>query len=144
MEMKTMTVRDVAMQAGVAPEVVRYYSRIGMIKSKRNQDNGYRLFDKKIVTEISFIRKAQNLGFTLKEIKQILSHSSSGTSPCPMVRNIIEEHIEENRIRLDELQSMQTRMEAALKQWKNLPDGTPNGDSVCVLIESFIQETGDK
>jgi len=139
---KTMTVRDVAALAEVVPEVVRYYSRIGLIKPQKNRKNGYKLYDKNDVARLVFIRKAKHLGYTLKEIKKILSHSTSGTSPCPMVRCIIESRIEENRQRLDDMMSLQTRMENAIEQWKRMPDGIPDGNSVCVLIESFTHELG--
>ncbi len=137
MSKKSMTVRDVAALANISPEVIRYYSRIGLIKPQRNKKNGYKLYDQRDISRLIFIRRAKILGYTLKEIKEILSHSSAGTSPCPMVRRIIENRIGGNRQRLDDMLSLQTRMEKAVEQWKHMPDGTPDGDSVCILIESF-------
>lgn len=135
-----MTVREVSEQANVVPEVVRYYSRIGLIKPQKNRKNGYKLYDQEDVARLVFIRKAKQLGYTLKEIKKILAHSTTGTSPCPMVRRIIENRIDENRRRLDDMLALQIRMEKAVEQWKHMPDGIPDGDSVCVLIESFTHE----
>ena len=140
MSIKTMTVREVAEQANVDPEVVRYYSRVGLIKPQKSRKNGYKLYDKEDVTKLIFIRRAKRLGYTLKEIKKILSHSNTGTSPCPMVRRIIESRIGDNRQRLDDMLALQARMEKAVEQWKHMPDGIPDGDSVCVLIESFTHE----
>ncbi len=137
---KSMTVRDVATLANISPEVVRYYSRIGLIKPQRNRKNGYKLYDASDISRLIFIRRAKTLGYTLKEIKNILSHSNTGTSPCPMVRRIIENRIDDNRQRLDDMLSLQTRMENAVEQWKHMPDGTPDGDSVCILIESFTHD----
>ena len=142
MNMKSMTVHEIATLANVVPEVVRYYARIDLIKPKKNRKNGYNLYDNNDVSQIIFIRKAKSLGYTLKEIKKILSHATSNTSPCPMVRRIIENRIEENRQRLDEMLALQARMEKAVKKWKMLPDGMPDGHSVCVLIESFTHELG--
>jgi hypothetical protein len=53
------------------------------------------------------------------------------------VRSIIQDRILENRARIDEMTKLQTRMELALEQWKLMPDGVPDGSSVCHLIESF-------
>jgi len=136
-----MTVREVSILASVVPEVVRYYSRIGLIKPKTNKKNGYKLYDKNDVSRIIFIRKAKTLGYTLKEIKKILSHATSGTSPCPIVREIIEARIKENRQRLDDMLNLQTTMEKALQEWRLLPDGIPTRDTVCVLIETFSNDT---
>jgi len=135
-----MTVCDTSLLANVTPEVIRYYSRIGLIKPNTNRKNGYKLYDTKDVSRIIFIRKAKMLGYTLKEIKKILSHATSGTSPCPMVREIIENRIEGNRQRLDEMLTLQLTMEKALQNWKNLPNGIPSRDTVCVLIETFSHD----
>lgn len=136
-----MTVSEVAAKADVAPEVVRYYSKIGLLKPQRNSENGYKLYDAADISKLVFIRKAKNLGYTLKEIEEIISHSSDGNSPCPLVRRIIEKRIKEHRRRLDDMLALQTRMENAVKQWRDMPDGIPDGRSVCVLIESFMSDT---
>jgi hypothetical protein len=53
-----------------------------------------------------------------------------------MVRQIIEHRIEENGRRLNELAALQKRMKRALGEWAKLPDGMPDGETVCYLIES--------
>ncbi len=131
-----MTVNEVAKKADVAPDTVRYYSRMGLLKPERNPDNGYKLFRQNDIARLRFIRQAQTLGFTLKEITEILSDAEVGSSPCPKVRDIIVRHIEENRRKIQELQALQHRMEQALEKWKSMPDGAPDGKHVCHLIES--------
>ncbi len=137
MSNKSVTVRETARLAGVTPDVVRYYSRIGLIKPYKCRKNGYRLYDKGDVAQIIFIRKAKSLGYTLKEISKIISHSKTGASPCPIVRRIIESRINTNRRRLNEMLLLQDRMEKAVKHWKKMPDGIPDGNSICILIETF-------
>ena len=90
------------------------------------------------------IRKAKRLGYSLNEIKHILEESQKGESPCPMVRDLISRRIQVNRARLEQLMKLQVRMEQALKKWATMPDGIPNGHSVCQLIEFFDsnQESG--
>ncbi|MDQ5845921.1 MAG: MerR family DNA-binding protein [Acidobacteriota bacterium] len=88
------------------------------------------------VSRLRFIRQAKSLGYTLGEITRIFHESSRGNSPCPMVRQIIAARIEENGLRLNELAALQQRMELALGEWSKLPDGMPDGESVCYLIES--------
>ncbi len=144
MSTRDMTVCEVSTMANVVPEVVRYYSRIGLIRPKINRKNGYKLYGKKDASRIVFIRKAKILGYTLKEIKKILSHATSGASPCPIVRQIIESRIKENRQRLDDMIDLQSKMEKAVQQWKNLPDGIPTRDTVCVLIETFADDIQDR
>ena len=85
-----------------------------------------------------FIRRAKGLGFTLKDIQTIFEHSSDGRSPCPAVRDIISQRIDENRSRLAELNALQQRMDDALEQWRSMPDGEPDGEAICHLIESVV------
>lgn len=129
-----MIVNELAKTAGVNPSVVRYYSRIGLLRPIRNPDNGYRDYSAKDVNRVRFIRKAQWLGFTLKDVETILDHAASGKSPCRNVRRLIIERMLENQQRLIHLQAIQHRMEAAIESWKWLPDGPPNQEHVCDLI----------
>jgi DNA-binding transcriptional MerR regulator len=93
---------------------------------------------------LMFISAAKELGFALSEIEEILDHAAHGDSPCPMVRQIVEKRIEENRQKIHELKKLQKRMEGAVALWRTMKDGTPTGHSVCSLIEAFAdaeQET---
>lgn len=131
-----MKVHELARKTGETPHVVRYYARIGLLRPARDPDNGYRRFDNEDLLRLRFIRQARSLGFTLAEIGGILAEADHGTSPCPRVREIIERRIDENRRHIDELLRLQQRMEAALAHWDAMPDGLPDGHSVCHLIES--------
>ncbi len=132
-----LTINELAIQAGAPAHVVRYYTRFGLIEPKAKQENGYRLFSPRDANRLRFIRMAKQLGFTLNEIREITRHADHGESPCEDVRHIIKDHIEENRIKIEAMQKLQTRMEQALTQWESMPNGIPNGNSICHLIESF-------
>ncbi len=134
-----MTVAELARAAGVTPDVVRHYSRIGLLQPRRDRHNGYKLFTHRDLARLLFIRRAKHLGFTLADIRQILGDANQGRSPCPRVRQIIEHRIADNRRRLQEMLELQARMERALDEWRGLPDGAPDGDSVCYLIESMSE-----
>ncbi len=138
-----LTVTALARECGTTPHTVRYYSRLGLLREQRHPDNEYRLFDDAEQARLRFILKARELGYSLKEIRAILEDADRGESPCPRVRRILQAHIAENRQRIDELMRLQERMEAALKTWDVLPDGIPDGHSVCHLIESFEPEDGN-
>ena len=136
-----LTVNELAVQANAPAHVVRYYTRIGLISPASQQENGYRLFALQDAARLRFIRMAKNLGFTLNEIRQIIEHAELGGSPCEDVRRIIQNHIEENRVKIDEMLKLQTRMESALQKWEKMPDGVPDGTSICHLIESVNDDS---
>ncbi len=139
-----MMVTELARAASVTPHVVRHYTRIGLLKPFRNEENGYKLYNRNDLHRLMFIRRAKYLGYTLADIRGILDEARHGSSPCPHVRRIIQKRIEENRLKLAELTRLQDRMEDALDEWRSLPDGMPDGDSVCYLIESMAELPGDE
>ena len=132
-----LTVIELAHRSGATPHAVRYYTRLGLLRPERNPDNGYRLYEHREVNWLRFVRQAKHLGYTLSEIREIMHDSDQEKSPCPRVRDILQRRIKENRQKLEELMALQTRMEQALDQWARMPDGIPDGHSVCHLIESF-------
>ena len=131
-----MKVTQVAAKTGVSPGAIRYYTRIGLLTPARQSGNGYRRFTDADVKHLSFIRKAQKLGFPLKEIRKIFEKSRAGQTPCPLVREIVQRRVVENSKRLEEVVALQRNMECALRRWKKMPDRAPDGDASCQLIET--------
>ncbi len=136
--MYQFTVNELASRCNTTPHAVRYYTRVGLLHPKKNPQNGYRLYQLSEVSWLRFVRQAKQLGYTLSEIKEIMHDVDDRQSPCPRVREILLKRIDENRHRLDEMMALQTRMEHALEQWEAMPDGIPDGHSVCHLIESVV------
>lgn len=132
-----LTVSELSKTAQATPDAVRHYVRIGLLTPSRNPDNGYKLFSDNDIKKMKFICRAKGLGFTLSDIQIIFDHSSRGQSPCPLVRDIIQQRINENRDRMADLNQLQQRMDEALEMWKLMPDGEPDGDAICYLIESI-------
>ena len=134
-----MTASVLAKRAEVPLFTVRYYTRIGLLKPSRDMRNGYKVYKSSDRDRLKFISAAKELGFTLAEIEEILGHAVHGDSPCPMVRDVVEKRIEENKEKIRELKRLQKRLEAAAEMWKKMKNSEPDGHSVCRLIESFSE-----
>lgn len=137
MEIAMLTVSSLAKSADVPVYTVRHYTRIGLLTPRYRAENGYRMFGDEDVGLLRFIQNAKDLGFTLKEIGEITSMADHGESPCPFVREIIDERITEVEARINRLTELLAKMKKARASWKNMKDSEPNGHSVCRLIESF-------
>ena len=137
-------VTDLARQAGVTSETVRYYTRLGLLRPRRQKENRYRLYDHGDVARLRFIRQTKSLGFTIAEVRQILNASERLESSCPLARGIINRRIRENRWQLREMMKLQRRMEAATRQWRDQPDTMPGGHSICHLIEQVPVTADDR
>jgi MerR family Zn(II)-responsive transcriptional regulator of zntA len=136
-----MKVMELARSAGVTADAVRYYARVGLLSPKRNAANGYREFSAVEVKRVWFIKRAQSLGFSLAEIETIIRQARQRKSPCPMVRDIIQKHLERTGEELEQLILLRERMKKAARRWKRMPDRVPDGNEVCRLIESDGFET---
>lgn len=136
-----MQVQEVAIDLGVSPDTVRYYTRAGLLEPHRNPQNGYKDFTDNDRHRLRFILSARHLGFSVADIGQILEHADQGESPCQLVRQLIEGRLEEVNKRFDDMAKLKKRMEAAVEAWRTEPDYAPTGDMICHLIENFPEES---
>jgi len=138
-----MKVTELARAAGVTSETVRHYTRQALLRPQRDPDNGYQLFDQRDLERLRFIQRARTLGFSLKEIADILAQADQDDSPCPLVRDLLAARLPQIHARIRELQTLADRMERAMNDWSRLPDGTPDGHSICRLIEQTPEPDAD-
>jgi Hg(II)-responsive transcriptional regulator len=71
--MKPLTIGEVARRAGVGVETVRFYEREGLLEQPARRPSGYRQYGEEVVSRLRFIRRAKELGFSLKEITELLA-----------------------------------------------------------------------
>jgi len=138
-----MRVSELAKKAKVTPETVRHYTRLGLIHAQRDPNNDYQLYDTLGLQRLNFIRQASELGFSLKQIEEIFQQSDSGDSPCPLVRDLLQKKVPEIKAKITQLQAHLLKMEGALKAWEKMPDGTPDGHSICCLIEDWEENESE-
>jgi len=82
----TLTTGEVARQAGVNVETLRYYERRGLLKEPRRRPSGYREYPVEAVQVVRFIKRAQELGFTLKECQELPLLRDDSGGACSDVR----------------------------------------------------------
>ncbi len=138
-----MRVSELAEKARVTPETVRYYTRQGLLHPHRDPHNGYQLYGHEDYRTLVFIRKARQLGFSLKEVTHILKEADKGHSPCPLVRDLFERRFAEVSAQIEELTHLRDRMAEAMQAWRTMPDGQPDGHTICRLIEHWEKEDQD-
>ncbi len=72
MSRETLRIGEVAAQAGVNIQTLRYYERRGLLKEPERRPSGYRIYPLETVLVVRFIKKSQDLGFTLREVEELL------------------------------------------------------------------------
>ncbi len=105
-----MTIGKVARRSGVGVETVRFYERNGLIPEPMRTDSGYRQYSEGTVSRIRFIRRAKDLGFTLREIKELLSLRFQPGARCADVRAHAEAKIADIEEKIRTLQSMKAAL----------------------------------
>src|SRR5437899_587181 len=92
-DMEGLTTAKLAKEGGVNAETIRYCARHGLLTKVPRTPSGYRTFSDADVTRLRFIRRAQELGFTLKEVKELLAIRVKPGSSCGDVRRKAETKI---------------------------------------------------
>ncbi len=125
---------EVARQSGVAIETLRFYEKSGLLEPAGRTQSGYRLYDSNVFERLSFIKKAQSVGFRLDEIVRIIDESAAGKRPCKEVRGLAAGKLAELEVRIKELQRYRKELKRTLAAWEH--EGEREG-YVCGLIEGL-------
>ena len=128
----------VAREGRVNTETVRYYERHGLLAVAHRLPSGYRAFRSDAVHRIRFIKRAQALGFSLKEIKELLSLRALPKSRCAGVRVKAQQKAREIEEKIRALRSMKRALEALVNEC----DGN-RPVSECPILESLDTATNE-
>lgn len=113
--MKTLTIGKTARAAGVGVETVRFYERRGLIEEPPRLASGYRQYSMDTVRRLQFIKRAKELGFTLKEIGELLALRTHPSTCCADIRSEAETKIADIEQKIQDLK----RMKSALRHLAN-------------------------
>ena len=128
----TLTIGQVASQAGVNLQTVRYYQRRNLIAQPPKPASGYRRYAADTVERIRFIKRAQGLGFSLDEIRELLA---LGDGHCDDVRRVAERQRALIAARIADLDAMQQTLDTLIDDCRQ---SHPAG--YCPLIESLSHQ----
>lgn len=135
MDKNSLTIGRLAKQAGVNLETVRYYERRGLLRTPPRSAAGYRLFPKDAPRRLKFIRRAQELGFSLAEIRDLLSLRGSSTAQCSDVRQRTEAKIADVEAKIQALDLIKRTLQ---KLASACPAHGPVSE--CPILDSFDGE----
>ncbi|MDZ7752899.1 MAG: MerR family transcriptional regulator [Gammaproteobacteria bacterium] len=130
-----LTIGRLAAVAGVNVETVRYYQRIGLIIAPVKPARGYRRYPPDAVERIRFIKRAQELGFNLREIAELLSLNDGD---CNEARLMAEHKLEAIRRRMDDLGAMAHELTALIVACRD----HASRQGRCAIIASLGQDKG--
>ena len=97
---------EVAAQAHVNTQTLRYYERRGLLPQPERTHSGYRAYTAEAVRVVRFVKRAQQLGFTLDEIEELLHLANGGPAPCEEAKTMARTRIADLQHRIEELAGM--------------------------------------
>ena len=138
--MTELTIGKAATNAGVGVETIRFYERKGLIEQPSKPiERGFRLYPEETVARVRFIRQAQEIGFSLREIEELLSLRADPSADCSDVRQRATAKLEEVDRKMEQL----GRIRSALDE---LIAACPGRGAlrVCSIMEFLVAATGEK
>lgn len=123
-----------AKELGIGIQTLHFYEQQGLIPRPPRTTAGYRVYTPEIVERVRFVRKAQALGFSLDDIKEILALAQKGTSPCGRVQAALGEKLNEVDRRLKELSDFRVELAALIAQSAELSSHEDEA-RICSIVE---------
>jgi MerR family transcriptional regulator, mercuric resistance operon regulatory protein len=127
--MQSMTIGRLASAAGVHVETIRYYQQIGLLELPPRPAGSVRRYEKDAVDRLAFIRRAQDAGFTLKEIAELLRLAERPN--CRGARDIAARKLFEVEERMEDLARIRSALRTLVRQCD------AGGPQSCAIIESL-------
>jgi len=130
LENTELRIGEVAKRAGVSIDALRYYERLKLLPRARRSSGGFRLFAPEHIERVQFIKQAQDLGFSLEEIKGLVA--TGGEDECRKVRDLLQRKLTELDHRLKAMKSFRRvlakHLSACMEELKQ------HGESACCPV----------
>ena len=130
-----MKIGEVAKAAGIGIDAVRFYEREGLIPEPARRPSGYRMYSPDVVLSLRFIRRAKELGFSLKEISELLSLETAAEATAADVRKLAEAKLADIEERIRALQRMRRALRKATESCTG--QGPTSG---CSILQTLNRE----
>lgn len=126
--MPDITIGALARAAGVHVETIRYYQRRGLLRTPARPAGGIRRYNDDDLARLRFIRRAKQLGFSLRDIRTLLQLDEQH---CDDVRALAARELEDVRARMADLESIAATLEAMIRQCES------TGGPACPIIDAL-------
>jgi len=119
-----LSIGKAAEMSGLNVETIRFYEKEGLVPEPGRTEGGHRLYSKNHVARLVFIRRSRKLGFSMTQVRQILSLVDREQVSCEAVKSIADDHIDDIRARIADLRKMERTLNELSRRCsgKDIPD----------------------
>jgi MerR family copper efflux transcriptional regulator len=133
----------IARETGLTSDAIRFYEKVGLLKEPLRGESGFRIYGQSAVSDLKFIRKARERGFTLEEIRELRVLRLQKTEACAHVKSLVRRKRAGVRTKRRELQAMERRLSQDLVECQRaLKLGHTGRIHTCPLLAK-LEESGD-
>ena len=129
----SMGPRDISRATGVSTDTLRHYERIGLLPRVTRTAAGYRRHSAATVERVLLIQRALVVGFSLADLKRVLTTRDRGGAPCRSVRELVGQRLDDLNRRIEELIALRDELRGLLDEWDCRLAGTPTGERAHLL-----------
>ncbi|MGH9362147.1 MAG: MerR family DNA-binding protein [Thermoanaerobaculia bacterium] len=138
--METLTIGQVAKRTGIGVEAIRFYEQRHLLERPRRRLSGYREYTPEVIERLRFIRRAQELGFSLKEIAELLSLDTDPDTSCAEVRHLAETKLSEIEGKIADLKRMRRALGQVVRSCRG--EGPASGCPILHVLQPTTPRRG--
>lgn len=134
--MLSLTIGQAAKQLGMSRDAIRMYERQRLMAEPERTESGYRFYGEEALARLHFIQRAKAIGFTLKEIGELLEIKQTASKPCEQVRAEANNKLQQVETKIAELMQMKQALQTLIRTCsKN------KNDSYCPILEALEKQS---
>ncbi len=133
--MDSFKIGDLSKKCNVSIETIRYYEKIKLMPIPKRKDSRYRIYDENDFARLKFILRAKELGFTLNEIKELLSLKVDSQAKCGDLKQFAETKIEDIKKKVEDLNKIKIHLNALVNQCINEELSIED----CPIVKSLVK-----
>lgn len=134
---KPLKIGEVADQSGLSVKTIRYYDDVGLLSPAVSRSrSGYRLFSQTVLSRLEFVKRAQSLGLSLSEIRDILEIRDRGQLPCDAVKQQLMAKVYHITRQIETLETLKAELQEILAHWQDPPSPKPVAHNICPNLQT--------
>ena len=128
-----MNISQASERSGISPKMIRYYEQIGLLDTAKRSNSGYRIYSNQDIKNLCFLRQARDLGFSSKQMKELLNLWKNTDRQSADVKKLTLTHIETLNRKIAQLQDMVSLLQISADHCSG------NENAECAILEDLEQ-----
>lgn len=128
-----MNIGQASERSGISPKMIRYYEQIGLLDTAKRSNSGYRIYSNQDIKNLCFLRQARDLGFSSKQMKELLNLWKNTDRKSADVKKLTLTHIETLNRKIAQLQDMVSLLQISADHCSG------NENAECAILEDLEQ-----